>query len=186
VTAVELLAYLMDEAFAGTGIEESREAQSLIANLRDVDDDMWRARLPGSIRTIESIVLHVGSCKVMYRDHAFGSRSLTWESPEVQPWADGQAPRAESLGWLEQAHAELMRSVTQLTDSELLEPRWANWGEQRETRWLLSTLLQHDTYHAGEINHIRSLLAGEDRWAWQIFEGIDPAQDAATDDTLSR
>jgi len=36
----------------------------------------------------------------------------------------------------------------------------------------LSMLLQHDTYHAGEINRIRSLLAGEDRWAWQIFEGI--------------
>ena len=43
-----------------------------------------------------------------------------------------------------------------------------------ETRWLLSTLLQHDTYHAGEINHLRSLLSGEDRWMWQIQLGIDP------------
>ena len=61
-----------------------------------------------------------------------------------------------------------------LSDDDLAQPRYANWGELRETRWLLSTLLQHDVYHAGEINHIRALLAGEDRWNWQIFEGIDP------------
>ena len=37
----------------------------------------------------------------------------------------------------------------------------------RETRWLLSRLLQHDSYHAGEVNHLRSLIDGDDRWRWQ-------------------
>jgi uncharacterized damage-inducible protein DinB len=181
MAAVELLTYLMNEAFAGSGIEETNEGQSLLANLSAVDDALWRARLLRSVRTIESIVLHVGSCKVMYRDHAFGARQLTWESREVQPWPDGQAPMTETLDWLRQTHADLMREVAALSDDDLMKPRWANWGEERETRWLLSMLCQHDTYHAGEINHIRSIASGEDRWAWQIYEGIDPLADAPSD-----
>ena len=66
------------------------------------------------------------------------------------------------------AHARIMTQVRSCSDDELLKPRLANWGEQKETRWLLSTLLQHDVYHVGEINRIRSVLAGEDRWQWQI------------------
>jgi hypothetical protein len=110
----------------------------------------------------------------MYRDHAFGSRALTWERPEVQPWPVGEAPLEATLVWLRQTHADLMCEVSVLTDVDLFELRWANWGEQKQTRWLLSMLLQHDTYHAGEINRMRSVLSGEDRWAWQIYEGIDP------------
>jgi uncharacterized damage-inducible protein DinB len=174
MSAVALLQYLMNEAFDGAGIEESNESQSLMSNLATVDEEMWRARPDASVRTIESIALHVGSCKVMYADHAFGSRALTWESPEVQPWPDGEAPRAETLDWLRRTHRALMAHVEALSDEDLSLPRHANWGELRETPWLLSMLLQHDTYHAGEINRIRSLLAGEDRWQWQISLGITP------------
>jgi hypothetical protein len=39
-----------------------------------------------------------------------------------------------------------------------------NWGEERPTRWILAMLITHDAYHAGEINHLRSLLSGDDRW----------------------
>jgi hypothetical protein len=104
----------------------------------------------------------------MYADHAFGPGRLDWGTPEVQPWPDGEAPMPEALTWLRGTHADLMAHVVRLTDEDLQVPRKANWGEQRETRWLLSMLLQHDAYHAGEINHIRSLLSGEDRWRWQI------------------
>jgi hypothetical protein len=38
----------------------------------------------------------------------------------------------------------------------------------------LLAYLMEDVYHAGEISRTRALLAGEDRWNWQIFEGIDP------------
>lgn len=171
---IDLLMYLMDEAFAGQGIEESNESQSLMTNLATVDEAMWRARLPGSVRTIESIALHIGGCKVMYADHAFGTRGLTWESPEVEPWPDGAAAMSEALDWLRRSHVALMAHVASLSDEDLAKVRYANWGQLRETRWLLSMLLQHDLYHAGEINRMRALLAGEDRWHWQIFEGIAP------------
>jgi hypothetical protein len=28
-------------------------------------------------------------------------------------------------------------------------------------------MIQHDLYHAGEINHIRALRQRNDRWAWE-------------------
>ncbi len=164
--AADLIAYLMDHAFEGG------EFHSLMDNLRDVDEAMWRTPLPESVRTIGEIVLHVGSSKVMYRDYAFGSASLTWESAEVEPWPPSEAPMADTIRWLRDTHASLMVHVRALSDDDLLKPRRANWGEDKETRWLLSTLLQHDVYHAGEINRVRSVLAGEDRWQWQIALGI--------------
>jgi len=164
----DLLAYLMDHAF------ENGEFHSLMGNLSTVDDDtMWKARLPGSLRTIGEIALHVGSSKVMYTDYAFGSRSLTWESPEVEPWPPEDPPMRAVLDWLREVHASLMTHVRDLSDDELSQLRMANWGEEKETRWLLSTVLQHDVYHAGEINRMRSVLAGEDRWQWQIDVGIE-------------
>jgi uncharacterized damage-inducible protein DinB len=157
----------MDHAFEGG------EFHSLMGNLSAVEPEMWKARLPKSLRTIGEIALHVGSSKVMYTDYAFGSGSLTWESAEVAPWSPQNPPMAGVLDWLREVHATLMRHVRKLSDDELSRPRLANWGEEKETRWLLSTVLQHDVYHAGEINRMRSLLAGEDRWQWQIDLGIE-------------
>jgi hypothetical protein len=163
---VELIAYLLDHAFEGG------EFHGLIGNLRAVDEAMWATPLPGSVRTIGEIALHVGSSKVMYTDYAFGSASLTWESPEVEPWPPADARMADVIDWLGRTHSALMDHVRALDDADLLTSRRANWGEEKETRWLLSTLLQHDVYHAGEINRMRSILAGEDRWKWQIDVGI--------------
>jgi hypothetical protein len=172
--AIELLAWLMDEAFEGAGLERSNEAQSLMANLATVTDDQWRARLPGSTRTIESIALHVAGAKRMYANHAFEDARLTYDQLEVTPWGPGTAPRAAALDLLRRQHGRLMVHVRALAEPDLVVPRRANWGELRETRWLLDNLLQHDLYHAGEINHLRGILDGDDRWRWQMVMGIDP------------
>jgi hypothetical protein len=164
---VDALLYLMDEAFRGQGIEESNESQALLPNLATVDLAAWRSLPPGGARSIEAIALHVGACKVMYDDYAFASGSLSWDMPEVQPWPDGEAPMAETVAWLERVHARLAGHVADLADdAELDRPRRANWGEDRPTRWLLSALITHDAYHAGEINHLRSILGPDDRWRY--------------------
>ena len=31
-------------------------------------------------------------------------------------------------------------------------------------------MIGHDFYHAGEINHLRSMLGTDDRWRWQQLE----------------
>jgi uncharacterized damage-inducible protein DinB len=164
--AIDEVVYLLDEAFRGKGIEETNESQSLMANLATVDAASWRAAPPTGTRTVESVVLHVGSCKIMYDDYAFGAGQLTWDDPAVVPWRDGEAPKLGAIEWLTTAHEQLMEHVRSLEDDDLSRPLLANWGEKRETRWLLSTLLQHDTYHAGEINHIRALLSADDAWRW--------------------
>ena len=166
MSAIDELVYLLDEAFSGEGIEETGESQSVLANLATVDDATWRALPPGGVRSIESIALHVGTCKLMYDDYAFGAGARAWGDPDLQPWPDGQAPREETIEWLKGLHETLRSHVAALSDADLDASRKTNWGELRETRWLISTLMQHDTYHAGEINHVRSLLAGDDRWRW--------------------
>jgi uncharacterized damage-inducible protein DinB len=166
VSAIDELVYLLDEAFSGKGIEETGESQSLLGNLATVDDATWRAVPAGGARSIESIALHVGTCKLMYDEYAFGAGARMWDDPGLQPWPVGEAPREETIEWLKDLHATLRSHVAALSDADLDVPRKTNWGENRETRWLISTLMQHDTYHAGEINHVRSLLSGDDRWRW--------------------
>ncbi len=163
----DLLIYLIEHAF------ESGEFHSLMNNLNAVDEAMWTQPLPNSLRTIGEIALHVGSSKIMYTHYAFEAGTLTWDSPEVEPWSPDKPPMRETVAWLRDAHRRLMAHVRSLSDDDLSEPRMANWGEEKETRWLLSTVLQHDIYHAGEINRIRSVLSGEDRWQWQIAVGIE-------------
>jgi uncharacterized damage-inducible protein DinB len=158
---------LLDEAFRGRGIEESNESQALLTNLATVGDEAWRALPEGAARSVESIALHVGACKVMYDDYAFGGASLRFATPEVEPGGVGPAPRDEVIGWLETAHRQLVEHIAALSDdAELDRPRPTNWGELRPTRWIIATMITHDAYHAGEINHLRSLLGTDDRWRY--------------------
>jgi hypothetical protein len=166
VTAIDELVYVLHEAFSGTGIEGSNEGQSLMQNLLSVEGSMWRTVPDHGVRTIESIALHVGSCKVMYDEYAFGPGHLSWGDAEVQPWPPGEASFDETIGWLEDVHGRFVEHVRALRDEDLATLRPTNWGELRETRWLISTIAQHDVYHSGEVNHLRSILASNDAWRW--------------------
>jgi uncharacterized damage-inducible protein DinB len=163
--AIEAVLYLLEEAFRGRGIEESGESQAFLPNIASVPEDAWRALPPGAARSIESIAIHVGACKVMYDDYAFGSASLRFATPAVEPFHEGHSAKAEVVPWIEQAQARLVQHVTALTDDgELDRDRLTNWGEQRPTKWILAAMVTHDAYHAGEINHLRSVLGPDDRW----------------------
>ncbi len=167
-SGIEVMLYLLDEAFRGVGIEQSNESQALLPNLRTVPDGAWHALPDGASRSIEAIVIHVGACKIMYDDYAFGEGMLTFGTPEVEPWRDGESEMAEVLPWLESAHGRLVDHVGGLADDrELDAPRPTNWGELRPTRWIVAAMITHDAYHAGEINHLRSLLGTDDRWRFQ-------------------
>jgi uncharacterized damage-inducible protein DinB len=166
-TGIEALLDLLDEAYRGRGIESSHESQALLTNIETVPDEYWRALLPGAARSIHDIVGHVGACKVMYDDYAFGSGTLRFGTPEVEPFASG-GTQAEVVDWISEAHERLVDHVAALADdTELDVLRLTNWSEQRPTRWIVATMITHDAYHAGEINHIRSLLDGDDRWRFQ-------------------
>jgi hypothetical protein len=97
-----------------------------------------------------------------YENHAFGDGAMRWDHPGTIPPIPPVQQPADVIGWLRQG--EPARAGD---DTELHRPRRANWGQEYETRWLLSVLLQHDLYHSGGINHLRALRWGTDRWPWQ-------------------
>ncbi len=149
-SAVSQLVYLLDEAFQGT------DWHSLLSNLHSVTPEDWLWVPPLGQRSIRDIVGHVGGCKFMYQNHAFGDAQLTWDDPLVEGH-DALSTIAEATSWLQEGQQQLRQSITVLNDAELLRPRMTSWDELKETRWIITMIIQHDLYHAGEINHLRAL-----------------------------
>jgi uncharacterized damage-inducible protein DinB len=156
--AVSELLDLLDAGFEGTW-------HSLLDNLQAVTPDDWAWVPPGGQRSIRDIVQHVGGCKFMYHDYAFGEGRLTWDDPLVDG-KDGLDTPADAIAWLRKGQERLRQSIAGLDDADLPCRRLTNWGEQKETRWIITAMIQHDLYHAGEINHLRSLHRQADRWAY--------------------
>ena len=144
----------------------------LFDSLKDLHDDDWAWVPPGGVRSIHAIIGHVVSCKIMYDNYAFDDGSLTWADPRFSAWqasapGEGFSPAA-LVEALREADLRLRRNVDELgDDEELRRPRAVNWGGRRETRWIISTLIRHDAFHAGEVNHIRALHQRNDRWEWE-------------------
>lgn len=149
-SAVFQLVYLLDEAFQG------KDWHSVLANLHSVMPEDWLWIPPRGQRSIRDIVQHIGACKFMYHSHTFGDAHLTWDDPLVEGH-DVLSTIAEALAWLREAHERLRQSIAALSDADLLRPRLTSWDEPKETRWIINMIIQHDLYHAGEINHIRAL-----------------------------
>lgn len=99
----------------------------------------------------------------MWHNHTFGDAQLTWDD-SIVTGGDRLATMAEAIRWLREGHDLLRQSIVTLTDADLLLPRKTHWDEEKETRWIVAVLIEHDLYHAGEINHIRSLCQQRDRW----------------------
>jgi uncharacterized damage-inducible protein DinB len=156
-TTICHLLYLLDEGFEG------QDWHSLLGNLRSVTAEDWRWIPPDGQRSIAEIVGHVGGAKYMYDNHAFGDATLTWDDPLVLG-GDVLDSLPSAIDWLRAGHERLRRNIANLHDEDLLEPRRTNWGESRETRWIIAVMIQHDIYHAGEINHLRSLHQQRDHW----------------------
>jgi len=161
-TVIEMLALLIEKAFEGD------PSHSLIANLHDLQEEDWTATPLGSHRSIADILEHVGWSKWMYEDYAFGSASMRGDQPPLVPQAGARSrPPDELLAWLTKGHRRWLDSVRALAnDSELDKDRLTNWGEQLPTRDIIRIMIAHDFYHAGEINHIRAMLQGTDRWPY--------------------
>jgi uncharacterized damage-inducible protein DinB len=161
--AIDTLAWLIEDAFGGD------LSQSLLNNLTDLREEDWTALPPGGGRSIADILEHVGWCKWMYEDYAFGTAKMRGDQPPLIPTEGASSrPHIELLTWLKEGHYQWLTSVRSLPDDTGLErERLTNWGEWMKTSTIIRIMIGHDYYHAGEINHLRSLLQGNDRWEYE-------------------
>jgi uncharacterized damage-inducible protein DinB len=161
--ALDTLVWLIEDAFDGD------PAHSLLANLRDVPDELWTAVPPRGGRSIADILEHVGWCKWMYEDYAFGPATMRGDQPPLIPAGGARSrPREELLSWLTDGHRRWLAAVRALpTDAELEKERLTNWGAWLPTRVIIRIMIAHDLYHAGEINHLRALLTETDGWQYE-------------------
>ena len=163
---VRFLLDQLDGAFAGPG------DHSLLSNMLHVRQADWTFLSGGQERPMAQIFWHVIACKWMYDHYAFGPGEWSWEYA-----AEGHAPFVPApnyednatypldgaVDWAQAAHAQLRSSVEGLSDTDLA-PRMTNWGEETTSRWIVQVMIEHDLYHAGEVNHIRSLSQRTDSW----------------------
>lgn len=164
-SGIEQLLYAMDRAFQGDGKSDDHweNWHSFLVNLASVDRKDWLWLPRDGRRTIFELVQEVGMCKYVYDSQAFGDGSIDWNLPETLPMVTEETPVPEILGWLKEGQRRLRGHVEALADdSELLRLRRSPQGPMRETRWIVTTTIEHDIYHAGEVNHLRALVQGND------------------------
>jgi hypothetical protein len=112
---------------------------------------------PAPFTTIAWRLTHVAMCKVMYHEHAFGPRELTWLTIETP------GTPAEALEMLDRGHALLTEDLVELEDADLERPVPTNWGEAWPAWRIIWTMIHHDAHHGGEIGALRDLYAGMHR-----------------------
>ena len=155
---LELVLELMDRAFSGF-------EHSLLNNLATVEADSWDKVPDGGRRSIQEITRHVGMFKFMYANHAFRGGDLDYSDDPATPPPERVATVDTAVEWLREGHAYLTDGIRELDDdSELEAERRAHWGGLLPTHHIVVTILEHDLYHAGEINRTRALLQDDDAW----------------------
>jgi uncharacterized damage-inducible protein DinB len=147
---------------------------SILGSLWTVRDEEWASKLSPDGRSVREIARHVAAGKLAYYAAAFGDGTQSWDAAAAA--AESKASREDLMAFMDERHAELVRAVSALDDQDLDAPRAAHWGELVPTRRILLVLIGHDYYHSGEINHLRSVLQGNDRWGYYVDEM--PAREA--------
>jgi DinB superfamily len=174
-SAVDHLVYLLDEAFEG----KEQGWHSVLGNLASVTGDDWLWVPPDGVRSIRTLVAHVGGSLWLYYDRAFGNCEkfgnpiLSWDAhidelgvgaEELQgPTRLANEPAMRDVvAWATARFRAFRDAVSTLDDEGLLQERPTHWGQPRPVRWFAGVMIQHCSYHAGEINHIRALHQGND------------------------
>ena len=168
--AIDQLVYLLDEAFEGI----EKPWHSMLGNLASVTEDDWLWVPSNGARTIRQITSHVGGAVYLYYDRVFGGHSIfgdpieSWNVPagdlgvgtkdlDSTHSLENEPPMADVIAWVTERARAFRDAVARLDDANLTEKRINHRGEPYSVRWFVGVMIQHYSYHAGEINHIRAL-----------------------------
>ena len=105
---------------------------------------------------IQSIVLHLAGCKFIYGSAAYRNLEIRWRDVVARLesfWPDWEATK----DYMREAHDYWLASWAEETDPERPVMRfdgqmWPSWK-------ILTTVIQHDSYHAGQIQIFRATVA---------------------------
>jgi hypothetical protein len=109
--------------------------------------------------SILSIVAHVAACKFVYGSMGFRDLEIRWRDTVDRMssyWPSWEGAKHE----LEQSHLYLLECWQSETDFDRLVPRFD--GQLWPASKIVWTTIEHDCYHAGQIQILRSTLSPDD------------------------
>ena len=106
---------------------------------------------PAPVTSIAWQMVHLATCKVMYREWAFGPARLTFPELVIPHSAAG------AVEMLENGQRLLRDDLAQLSDAQLDDPRKTNWGEAWPAWRVFWTMADHDAFHGGVIGYLRDM-----------------------------
>lgn len=157
---VEAYKVLTEHAYSGDA------NHSVLGNLANVTDDDWLWAPSPEGRTIADIVEHIGSGKYGYHSAMFGDGSYVAGGADQKFAAHPGRERGEMMTWLQRAHEMLLEGIAGLSDADLERPPRGDKFQGMQLQHLIYIGVVHDLYHAGELNHLRSIAQGNDRWGY--------------------
>lgn len=112
---------------------------------------------PAPTTTIGWQLVHLGTCKVMYHEWAYGTARLTWPDLDIPHSA------VSALDLLEVGHRLLRNDLQGTSEAQLDEPCKTNWGETWPAWRIFWAMTDHDAFHGGAIGYLRDLYYWRDR-----------------------
>jgi len=137
---------------------DGENTQSLIGNLAKVRAEDWDWVPPSGERSIRRIFEHAAIAKHIYAKFLFSNERPAWSAVAAQRPAEIEA----LVAWARAGHAAFMAGMSGLQDGDLATVTTKWHGARDTTAEVISVMIQHDCYHAGEINHIRALRQRDD------------------------
>ncbi len=106
---------------------------------------------PAPVTSIGWQLIHLATCKVMYREWAYGPARLTFPEIEIPHTAAG------AIAMLDDGQRGLRDELAKLSDDDMDEPVKTNWGEMWPAWRIFWAMGDHDAFHGGGIGYLRDL-----------------------------
>lgn len=123
-------------------------------------DDAWPLEAAPPLTTIAWRLVHLAVWTDVYRDCAFGTSGLRYDSIEVPATADA------AVAWLEAAQDRFADAVAATPEDELDAPRPTHWGDTAPICGLVWQIAVEHLHHSAEIGVLRDLHRGRGRTDW--------------------
>lgn len=144
-------------------LQSARAHEAITEKLEGVDEAMSWAAIPAregeylhTDGSIIAIVQHVACCKHVYGSIAFrGGGEVRWRDAMARLRAI-DTDWALTRAYLEEAHQYWHSTWAGLSDSDLDGLYSYHTGDKRPAWRLISVVIGHDEYHAGQIELVKS------------------------------